>query len=549
MPASSSDERPAPEFTGRLRAVTVGRLATFLGVMVLLIATGGSLVDPAGWPLLMWAGAGYLVCNLVVLVLPPRRSVQRVALDVSLLVDAVAVGVTLAVTGGPASPLAFLLYAAVVALTLVFGWWTGVRACILLSLALAWVVSTGPPALTEIVEVLGDRDLALSQALQPEVRTVLLMLGVWFVAGLVATLSTVTERELRGLIDDLALLRDINHDMDSSQDLAQVSDKIAETLVDVFGYERAVVWLPEGDELVAVGGAGLDAAALAELGSRRVASQSYPLRNAVRAGAPWPVPRDDPRPGALERMLGKDAPLVLVPMGDEERLLGVITAVVPRRLGRPPRLRHRDVRLLAMLRGEAALVLDNARLHAKLRARAVTDALTGLPNHGFFQQRLEEELHRADRRRGRGELADLSLVLFDLDHFKDINDTYGHPTGDEVLRAVARTSSKVLRSADVLCRYGGEEFAIILPDTDGRNARRACERIREALGRLELTADDGRPLEPVTASFGVAPLGDRPADRAPLLARADEALYTAKRAGRDRIALARDVSELTSARR
>lgn len=548
MPDSSSEERPTPQFAARLRAVTLGRLLALLGVVVLLAVTGGALVDPAGWSLLVWAGVGYLVCNLLVLLLPTGHRVQRVALDVSLVVDALAIGVTLAVTGGPASPLAFLLYAEVVALTLVFGWWTGVRSCILQSLALAWVASTGPPALTEVVELLGESDLALSQALEPEVRTVLLLLGMWFVAGLVATLSTVTERDLRGLIDDLALLRDINHGMDSSQDPAQVSDEIAKTLVDIFGYERAVVWLTEGEELVALGGAGLAAAAQAELGTRRVSAQAYPLRNATRAGAPWPVPRSDPRPGALERMLGKGTALVLVPMGDEEDLLGMITAEVPRQLGRPPRLRHRDVRLLAMLRGEAALVLDNARLHAELRARAVTDALTGLPNHGFFQQRLEEELHRADRRRSRGEPADLSLVLFDLDHFKEINDTYGHPTGDLVLEAVARTAGKVLRSADVLCRYGGEEFGIILPDTSGKDALRAGERIREALARLELTDHDGRPLGTVTASFGVATLGDGHTARPALVAAADRALYAAKRRGRDQVVRASGPRELSATR-
>jgi diguanylate cyclase (GGDEF)-like protein len=535
MSATTSDPRPAPELVGRIRAVTVGRLSALLGVSILLGTTGQSLVDPDGWALLVWSGLGYLAWNLLALALPTRWGPQRILLDLSLVIDAAALGVALAVTGGPASPLAFLLYAEVVALTLVFGWWTGVRVCLLMSIAMVWVASTGPPALLRITEAVRDTDLALSSALDPTMRTVLLLAGMWFVAALVASLSTVTERELRGLIDDLALLREINHELDSSQSLAQVSSGVASSLVDTFGYERAVVWLVEGDELLAAGGANLDDAAASELGVRRVSRRSYPLRNALEDDKPWPVRREDPRPAALERMLGERAPLVLVPLGNDDQQLGLISAEVPRKLGRPPKLRGRDLRLLTMLAGEASLVLDNARLHAQLRKRAVTDALTGLPNHGFFQQRLEEELERIGRRADVGDHRDLSLVLFDLDHFKDINDTFGHPTGDRVLGAVAHAAHRVLRSSDVVCRYGGEEFGIVLPDTTGPQAVRACERIRTSLQGLEIEAEDGRPVGTITASFGVATVAGQRVARPALVSAADQALYAAKRDGRDRI--------------
>ena len=546
MSATSSEAaRPAPQLRSRLRAVTLGRLVALVGVSALLGTTGRSMVDPDGWTLLAWAGVGYLACVLIVLALPADRRVQRVALDVSLLADAAALGITLAVTGGPASPLAFLLYAEVVALTLMFGWWTGVRICVLLSVALAWAASTGPPSLVSIVEAVRDSDLALASALDPTVRTVLLLLGLWFVAGLVATLSTVTERELRGLINDLAVLRQVNHELDSRQSLAQVSGGVADTLVETFGYERAVIWLLEDDELTACGGAGLEPPAAADLGNRSVSAKSYPLHNALKAGEPWPVRRDDPRPGALERMLGEQTPLVLVPLGTDDQTIGLISAEVPRRVGRPPRLRERDVRLLTMLAGEASLVLDNARLHSELRALAVTDALTGLPNHGFFQQRLQEEVDRLSRKVQRGEPGDLAVALFDLDHFKHVNDTFGHPTGDNVLRSVATAAKRVLRSADVVCRYGGEEFAVILPDTTAPQAVRTCERIRAALHGLDITADDGRPVGRITASFGVSASDAGPLDRSAMLAEADAALYLAKDAGRDRIMRAITDSELS----
>ena len=534
MSAMTSDARTAAELASRLRAVTIGRLAALLGVSALLGGAGDSLVDPQGWELLFGAALGYLVFNLAALALPARRLPQRLALDLSLLVDAAAIGVTLAVTGGPASPLSFLLYAEVVALTLVFGWWTGVRICVLLSLSLAWVASTGPSSLLDVVALVRQTDPALANALDPTIRTMLLLVGVWFVAALVASLSTVTERELRGVIEDLALIRQVNHELDASQGMAQVADGVAATLVGTCSYERAVVWLAEGDELVAAGGADLEEAARAELGSRRVSLKSYPLRDAVEKGAPLPVRRTDARPRALERFLGVDTALVLVPLGTEERLLGMISATVPRRVGRPPRLGGRDVRLLTMLAGEASLVLDNARLHAELRARAVTDALTGLPNHGFFQQRLEEELVRLSRRSEAGEDSQLSVALFDLDHFKQVNDNYGHPTGDAVLRSVAGAAQRVLRSSDVVCRYGGEEFAVILPDTSGAEAVRACERIRTSLHQVDIEAEDGRALGTITASFGVATTSGEQ-DRSALVATADEAPYAAKHQGRDRV--------------
>jgi diguanylate cyclase (GGDEF)-like protein len=535
MPSTTSEVRPAPELAARLRAVTVGRLLTGGGIALLLGTLAEGLVDPAGARMLVWAGVAYIALNLLALVVPARPWPQRLTLDASLLVDATAVAVVLTVTGGPASPFALLMYAEVVALTMVFGWWTGVRIAVLLSFGLAWVHAASPPALQSATDAVTEADGSLAMALDPTIRTVMLLLGLWFVAALVAWLSSVTERDLRGLIDDFALLREINHDFDPRHGLAQVSDGIARTLVETFGYRRAVVWLVEDDDLVAMGAARLAADTQEDIGTVRISSQAPPLHEAFRRGDPWPVRRTDPRPGALARLMGDDTPLVLLPLGREAQQLGMVTAEVPRRMGSRPRLRERDLRLLRMLTGEASLVLDNARLHAELRARAVTDALTGLPNHGFFQQRLGEELDRMRRRAEVGEERVVSLVLFDLDHFKQVNDTFGHPVGDTVLREAARAADRVLRRSDLVCRYGGEEFAIVLPDTPATHAVRACERMQAALRSLQLETPDGRNVGPVTASFGIASAvgGDR--DRATLIRLADEALYEAKRRGRDRV--------------
>lgn len=170
---------------------------------------------------------------------------------------------------------------------------------------------------------------------------------------------------------------------------------------------------------------------------------------------------------------------------------------------------------------------DLEHANAQLQAIVVTDGLTGLKTHRAFQDRLEDEIHRAERY-----AHPLSLIMLDVDHFKSYNDTYGHPAGDEVLRIVARTLQQNARESDFIARYGGEEFAIVLPNTDQEGAIMAAERFRMALKEVEWSK------RPVTASFGIATLRSIPQSRAELIVEADEALYASKQKGRDCISYA-----------
>ena len=156
----------------------------------------------------------------------------------------------------------------------------------------------------------------------------------------------------------------------------------------------------------------------------------------------------------------------------------------------------------------------------RLEELAITDGLTGLNNHRFFQERLRRDLEIA-RRAGRP----LSIVMFDVDHFKAYNDSFGHPAGDEVLRRVATALREEARAADLVARYGGEEFVVAMPDAGRAAAHAAAERIRR---RVQA---DGI----VTISGGIACLPEDGEDAEVLVARADAALYRAKREGRDRI--------------
>jgi diguanylate cyclase (GGDEF)-like protein len=178
---------------------------------------------------------------------------------------------------------------------------------------------------------------------------------------------------------------------------------------------------------------------------------------------------------------------------------------------------------------EAAPVIANLRNLAIAEMRAATDGLAGLPN----QRAVHDTLKRMVAQAGRT-VEPLALVLFDLDHFKQINDTFGHGRGDDVLAAVGDVAAHTVRVADFVGRLGGEEFAVMLPGTDREGARRVAENLREAIGALAVTGIERQ----ITASFGVAVLPEDAPEAQALLRAADRALYQAKANGRDRVELA-----------
>jgi len=172
--------------------------------------------------------------------------------------------------------------------------------------------------------------------------------------------------------------------------------------------------------------------------------------------------------------------------------------------------------------------IDRKRLEVELERQATTDALTGTDNRRSFGRRASMELSRS-LRYGRP----LSLLMLDLDHFKSINDRFGHPVGDEVLRTFAQACRETLRDADVFARMGGEEFAVLLVETQGDKAVTVAERLRRNVAKLEIPAL-GEAVS-VTVSVGVTTARETDDALDTLLARADEALYEAKRQGRDRV--------------
>jgi diguanylate cyclase (GGDEF)-like protein/PAS domain S-box-containing protein len=185
---------------------------------------------------------------------------------------------------------------------------------------------------------------------------------------------------------------------------------------------------------------------------------------------------------------------------------------------------------LAAFAVQAGLALDNARLYAEQQRLAITDELTRIHNRRHLFELGEREFRRA-RRFGHV----LSVIMLDIDHFKQVNDTYGHAVGDQVLLVLAERCRKNIRDVDVLGRYGGEEFAIILPETGLPAACEAAERLRQCVAQTRIPTNAG-PLG-ITISLGVAALTESIRDLPSLLDRADAAMYAAKQAGRNRVSV------------
>jgi diguanylate cyclase (GGDEF)-like protein len=221
-------------------------------------------------------------------------------------------------------------------------------------------------------------------------------------------------------------------------------------------------------------------------------------------------------------------PLLAAPLVAEERVLGLLTLVgnADRPFGRD------DAERVGSLVGQGAVAIENARLHRLIQKQAKTDPLTQLLNRREFEEQLAREVERAQRFG-----TPVGLVVLDLDDFKLINDRFGHLAGDGVLKAAAGAIRQCTREIDQPARWGGEEFAVILPHTGIDGAARLAERLRQAIAERQIPTPDGRSVR-VTASFGVAALPGSGTTQVELTAAADDAVYRSKRAGKNRVSLA-----------
>jgi diguanylate cyclase (GGDEF)-like protein/PAS domain S-box-containing protein len=248
---------------------------------------------------------------------------------------------------------------------------------------------------------------------------------------------------------------------------------------------------------------------------------------ALRRGRPHLV--EQGRQGLVCKHLGEPdgSAYICVPMMAQGELLGLLHMAISEK-GRSVETRQRFVMTVAE---HIALALANLKLRETLRSQSIRDPLTGLFNRRYMEESLEREMRRASRGRH-----PVGIIMLDLDHFKKFNDSYGHDAGDALMRIVGNTLQRSIRAEDIACRYGGEEFTLILPEASLVDAAQRAESIRESIRNLNIQ-HRRQQLGGVTISAGVAIFPDHGPTGDAVLRAADAALYQAKSRGRDRVAI------------
>jgi diguanylate cyclase (GGDEF)-like protein len=301
---------------------------------------------------------------------------------------------------------------------------------------------------------------------------------------------------------------------------------VAPELMAASGADRVILYLkpPRASALTAVAWAGTSPEE-----EEKIAAQSLEPASSLMAplmkGRPVLFQDEAQPPPVHVHPFAEAASLLIVPLSVRDQLLGAVSLVST------VRFEHFDaaaIEFLGDVAQQVALGVENARLFLALSQMASTDELTQLANRRRFTEALRRELGRA-RRTG----LPLSLILVDVDHLKKVNDTFGHPSGDAAIRHVAGALKEGRRDTDVVARFGGEEFALLLPGTDHLGATKAAERVRVRLSTTLLDA-----VGQVTASMGVATWPQDGATEERLVWVADQRLYAAKEGGRNRVCAA-----------
>lgn len=252
---------------------------------------------------------------------------------------------------------------------------------------------------------------------------------------------------------------------------------------------------------------------------------------------------DDPRIGLqcdhVKAAGAPQLPYLCVPMVVHSETVGLLHLQLDMGSIRSEAVQHLDViqQLAATFADQVALAVTNLRLRETLRKQSIHDPLTGLHNRRYLQEVMQRELARTERKKTM-----LAVIILDVDHFKRFNDTYGHEAGDAVLRSLAQLIERQIRGSDIACRYGGEEFILVLPEASLSIARQRGELLREAAQGMHVTSS-GQTLGPVNISLGLALFPQHGHTAEELIQAADAALYRAKQAGRNRLMIAEEPSK------
>ena len=352
-----------------------------------------------------------------------------------------------------------------------------------------------------------------------------------FVTGWVAVLYDITRIkraetsavEARNVAETL---REAGLTLSSKLDFKQISALILDLLKRVIPYDIGAFLTVEGAELKL-------AAIKRPADARNLIGETYPVAGSRLCNLA--VQRKRP---LISTITGPDDILLpLRPDKDVHSFLGVpvvfrdhVTGLIALYNSGHRTFTEKDAQVAELFASQVAIALDNSRHVEQMERQAVTDELTGLYNRRAFALMGEREVGRARRYQ-----RPLALIFFDIDHFKNVNDTHGHLIGDQVLRVLTELVTKTTRATDIVCRYGGEEFIVLMPEASREEGLAMAERLRQEISRMTVVTTGGTLS--LTVSLGVAELGPEPDDEdlESLIARADRAMYQAKAAGRNTV--------------
>jgi diguanylate cyclase (GGDEF)-like protein len=429
-------------------------------------------------------------------------------------------------SGGAQSDFLLLFAVQLVSVTLLASPRTGVRLALWDS---ALLVAISVLQLGGVVgELLGTSRVTVPSAGAVAVRIILL----WALVLCTVYFSALSERELRRSKAQLDALTNMASQMEKAieagKDAGAMAAILLESVLLPFSLKRAaLVWDRKGELSAATISCGEPQAALQELAAGAAPFEGEVAARALSTATPTLVrslsPQGDP---VLDSLLPGAVNLVIVALQAGGARLGLLMGEAGPPMSR--RVGRRSIDMLNRFANHASLTLTNADLKAEVERLAFFDTLTGLANRRELTLCLNREVARSVRTN-----EPLSVAVVDIDHFKAINDTFGHLAGDDVLRGVAQAILSSVRDVDLVCRYGGEEFVIVLPNCATVSAVAVLERVRKAVsevGKGEITQ--------VKVSAGIATESGDDCNGDRLVARADEALYQSKRGGRDRVTIA-----------
>jgi len=381
-------------------------------------------------------------------------------------------------------------------------------------------------ATTRPLEVLNE---AASRVAAGDLSTVIEVRSGDEIGQLAHTFNAMTQ-DLRTYVGQLQASRDelqnglarLGETLAGSHDLDRILHVVLESAMASARASGGMVMLlsPGRDQLVVAAAEGLDVpldlrVAIGDGVSGAVALRGEPVRGRVGHG-----------PGELWPAIGEPTgtSCIAVPLKSSGTVIGVLDLYGS---ALPTGFDDSDVATIRTFAAQATVAVDNVLLHEEAQRLSITDGMTGLWNYRYFTMTVTKEIERAARFD-----RPLALLMLDLDHFKDVNDSFGHQRGDAVLIELAGRIRAEARDVDTIARYGGEEIVVVLPETDETGARQAAERLCAAIRRKPF-GDPGQPPIRLTVSVGVAVFPRHGSTASSLLACADAALYEAKHAGRD----------------